>query len=296
MDVLRTPDDRFAHLPGWDFEPRYADLDGVRMHYVDEGPADADPVLLLHGEPTWSYVYRTVIAAVAAAGHRVIAPDLIGFGRSDKPTQVTDHTYARHVTWLTGFVHLLDLRSVTLVCQDWGGLFGLRVATENEDRFSAIVAANTGLPTGDHAMPEAWWQFRNWIETAETIPVSFLVNSGCTAPLAADVMQAYDAPFPAEEYKAGPRALPLLIPTTPDDPASAANRRAWERLAAWDKPFLCAFSDRDPITRDAGPLFAKLVPGAAGLTHPTITGAGHFLQEDAGEELAGVVIDFLGRV
>lgn len=296
MDVLRTPDERFVALHGWDFEPRYVERDGVRMHYIDEGPPDAPPVLLLHGEPTWAYVYRTVIAQLVAAGHRVIAADLVGFGRSDKPRLVSDHTYERHVGWVTGLVEALDLNGITLVCQDCGGLIGLRVLTENEDRFSAVVAANTGLPTGDDPMPEAWWQFRNWIESAAELPISFLVNSGCTTPLAADVMRAYDAPFPGEEYKAGPRALPLLIPTTPEDAAVPGNRRAWERLMAWDKPFLCAFSDRDPITRDAGPLFAQLIPGAAGRTHPTISGAGHFLQEDAGEELAGVIADFLDGV
>jgi haloalkane dehalogenase len=296
MDVLRTPDERFAALPGWDFQPCYVELDGLRMHYVDEGPPDAPPVLLLHGEPTWAYVYRTVIAHLAAAGHRVIAADLIGFGRSDKPRDIAAHTYERHVAWVASLVEALDLRDITLVCQDWGGLIGLRVATENDERFAAVVAANTGLPTGDHPMPEAWWQFRNWIETAETLPISFLVNSGCTKPLTAEVMHAYDAPFPSEEHKAGPRALPLLIPTSPEDPAAPANRRAWERLMTWDRPFLCAFSDRDPITRDAGPLFAKLVPGAAGQSHPTLTGAGHFLQEDAGEELAGVIADFLAGV
>ena len=296
MDVLRTPDDRFDELPDWPYEPRYLDLDGVRMHYVDEGPPTAAPVLLLHGEPTWSYLYRSMIGPIVAAGHRVVAADLIGFGRSDKPTGVQDHTYARHVEWVTDLVEHLDLRDVTLVCQDWGGLIGLRVLAEHEQRFAAAVAANTGLPTGDFTMPDAWWQFRNWIEAADSLPISFLVNSGCVQDLSPAVLAAYDAPFPDASYQAGPRALPLLIPTGPDDPATEPNRAAWDVLKRWDKPFVCAFSDGDPITRDAGPLFEKLVAGATGQRHPTITGAGHFLQEDAGQQLAQVVVDLLGQV
>ena len=296
MQVLRTPDDRFASLPGYDFDPHYVEVDGLRMHYLDEGPRDAPAILLLHGEPSWSYLYRTVIPPLAGAGFRAIAPDLIGFGRSDKPSEVADHSYAGHVRWIRALVEALDLRDATLVCQDWGGLIGLRVVAEIGDRFAAIVAANTGLPTGDHAMPEVWWTFRNWVAEAPELPIGFLVDAGCTTELAPAVQAAYDAPFPDESFKAGPRALPQLIPTSPDDPAAAANRAAWAYLGEWHKPFLCAFSDRDPITRDAGPLFTTLIPGARDQSHPTIAGAGHFLQEDAGDHLAAAVVDFLRRV
>ena len=296
MDVLRTPDDRFAALPGYDFAPHYIEVDSLRLHYVDEGPQDAAVILLLHGEPSWSYLYRRMIPVLTDAGYRVVAPDLVGFGRSDKPVAVAAHTYANHVTWIRGLVRALGLRSVTLVCQDWGGLIGLRVLAEEGDRFAAVVAANTGLPTGDHAMPDAWWQFRNWIAEAEDLPIGFLVNAGCTTELPPEVMAAYDAPFPDASYKAGPRALPQLIPTSPEDPAAPANRAAWEFLSRWQKPFLCAFSDSDPITRDAAPLFQSVVPGAQHLDHPVVAGAGHFLQEDAGERLAEIVRDFAPRV
>ena len=293
MDVLRTPDDRFLDLPDWPYEPRYADVGGVRMAYVDEGPAGAPAVLLLHGEPTWSFLYRKVLGPLLDAGLRVVVPDLIGFGRSDKPVDDEAHTYAAHVGWVAALVTRLDLRHATLVCQDWGGLIGLRVLTEDADRFAAVVAANTGLPTGDHAMPEQWWAFRNWVAAADKLPVGFLVNSGCVGALSEDVLRAYDAPFPDESYKAGPRMLPQLIPTTPDDPATEANRAAWAALAQWDKPFLCAFSDGDPMTRDAAPVFTKVVPGAALQPHTTIEGAGHFLQEDAGERLGEIVAKFV---
>jgi haloalkane dehalogenase len=296
MDILRTPEERFTSLPGFDFKPCYVDVEDLRIAYVDEGPPDGRVVLLLHGEPSWSFLYRTMIPPLASAGYRAIAIDLVGFGRSDKPTQVRDHTYERHVGWLREVVEFLDLTDITLVCQDWGGLLGLRLAAEAGDRFSAVVAANTGLPTGDHPMPDAWLRFANWVAKADELPISFLVNSGCVSDLAPDVLAAYDAPFPDESYKAGPRAMPAILPTSPDDPAAPANRAAWEALMAWDKPFVCAFSDSDPITRDAGPLFEQLVPGAKGQHHPTITGAGHFLQEDAGDQLAAVVLDVLRRV
>ena len=295
MDVLRTPDDRFDALPGYDFEPSYAEIEGLRMHYLDEGPADAPVILLLHGEPSWSYLYRTMIPRLTAAGFRAIAPDLIGFGRSDKPREVADHSYANHVRWTRALVESLDLRNTTLVCQDWGGLIGLRVVAETGDRFATIVAANTGLPTGDHDMPEIWWTFRNWVAEVPELPVGFLVNAGCAMELSPAVQAAYDAPFPDETFKAGPRAMPQLVPTSSDDPAAEANRAAWRFLGEWDKPFLCAFSDGDPITRDAAPLFLELVPGTRGLEHPTIAGAGHFLQEDAGEQLADAVVAFLNR-
>jgi haloalkane dehalogenase len=300
MDVLRTPDDRFHDLPGFPHEPRYADVpDGeggsLRMAYVDAGAADGPVVLLLHGEPSWSFLYRRVIDVLAESGIRAVAPDLVGFGRSDKPAATSDHSFARHVEWVRALAFdVLDLRDVTLVGQDWGGLIGLRLVAEHEDRFARVVAANTGLPTGDFDMPPIWWQFRKAVETAEHLDVVRLVAAGCVRPMDDAVRAAYDAPFPDESYKAGPRAMPTLVPTSPDDPAAEANRAAWEVLTRWTKPFLVAFSDGDPITGAMAPILRRLVPGTAGLDHPTIAGAGHFLQEDAGERLGHVVAGFVG--
>ncbi len=294
MDVLTTPASAFGHLPDFDYEPRYADVGGLRMAYVQAGPDDGEPVLLLHGEPSWSFLYRTILPVLADAGLRAIAPDLIGFGRSDKPAELTDHAYSRHVEWLRSLAFdALDLRALTLVGQDWGGLLGLRLVAEQEERFARVVVANTGLPTGDLPMPEVWVRFRDFVAQSPEFSISRLVASGCVKPLSPEVLAAYDAPFPGPEFRAGPRVLPTLVPTTPDDPASAANRAAWERLAAWDKPFLVAFSDSDPITAGMAPIFRDLVPGAAGIEHPTLTGAGHFLQEDAGDRLAAEIVKFV---
>jgi haloalkane dehalogenase len=299
MRTLRTPDDRFTALPGFVLTPHHADVpdgDGgtLRMAWVEDGPADGPPVLLLHGEPSWSFLYRTVIPPLAAAGFRAVAPDLVGFGRSDKPTDAADHSYARHVEWVRSLVFdELDLRGATLVGQDWGGLIGLRLVAEHPDRFAAVVAANTGLPTGDHDMPEVWWQFRRAVEKAPELDVGRLVASGCRTPLAPDVRAAYDAPFPDESYKVGPRVMPTLVPTRPDDPASAANRAAWAVLTGLDLPVLLPFSDGDPITAGLAPVLRASLPGAAGREHPTITGAGHFLQEDAGPALAAAILEFL---
>ena len=299
METVRTPDERFADLPGYPFEPHYAEVpdgDGgtLRMHYVDEGSRDGAVVLLGHGEPSWSYLYRRVVPVLTAAGLRAVAPDLVGFGRSDKPTQVADHSYARHVEWLRALCFdVLDLRAVTLVGQDWGGLIGLRLVAEHPDRFARVVAANTGLPTGDTDMPEIWWAFRRVVETAEHLDVGRIVQSGCRTLLAPEVLAAYAAPFPDESFLAGVRAMPQLVPTRPDDPATEANRAAWQALQQWDRPFLCAFADSDPITAAAEPYFRRVVPGAHGQPHVTIRGAGHFLQEDSGEELGRVVADFV---
>jgi haloalkane dehalogenase len=295
MDALRTPDERFANLPGYTFEPHYADVDGLRVHYVDEGPRDAAPVLLLHGEPSWCYLYRKMIPVLTAAGHRAVAPDLVGFGRSDKPAQREDYTYERHVGWMRALIEALDLREITLVGQDWGGLIGLRLAAENEGRFARIVAANTFLPTGDRPPNEAFLRWQNFSQTAPELPIGRIVQGGTTTELPDDVVAAYDAPFPDDTYKAGARQFPTLVPTSPDDPASAANRAAWDVLRRWNKPFLNAFSDGDPITRNANFIFEKEVPGAQGQPHTTITGGGHFLQEDKGEELAQAIVRFLAQ-
>ncbi len=298
MEFLRTPDERFNNLPGYPFAPHYVQVDdteggSLRLHYLDEGPADAPVVLMLHGEPSWSYLYRKMIPIVTAAGYRVIAPDLIGFGKSDKPTQRTDYTYQRHVDWVRSLLQQLDLKGMTLVCQDWGGLIGLRLVGEHPDLFARVVAANTMLPTGDHHPGEAFLKWQAFSQKTPVFGTGFIVMGGCATPMAPEVIAAYDAPFPDESYKEGARQFPLLVPVTPEDPAAPANRAAWEVLMKFDKPFLCAFSDKDPITAKAAPVLQKLIPGCAGQPHTTIENGGHFLQEDQGEKLAQVVVDFL---
>lgn len=299
MQTLRTPEDRFVDLPEFPYPPNYCDISDaeggvLRVAWVADGPADADPVLMLHGEPSWSYLYRRMMPTLAAAGHRVICPDLVGFGRSDKPTRREDHSYARHVEWMRALAFdVLDLNRVTLVGQDWGGLIGLRLAAEHPERFSRIVVANTGLPTGDIPMPEIWWQFREAIQSAPTVDVGRFVQSGCRRPMSDAVRAGYDAPFPDDTYSAGPRAMPLLVPTSPDDPAAPANRSAWAKLCVSSTPMLVAFSDGDPITAAMAPVFAREMAGAQGVDHPQIRDAGHFLQEDAGEELAERIVAFL---
>ncbi len=295
MRVLRTPAERFTDLPGFGYRPRFVDVgDDLRMAYVEDGPADGEPVLLLHGEPTWSFLYRKVMPILSAAGLRPVAPDLVGFGRSDKPAEMADHSYARHVAWVGVLAfQALDLTGVILVGQDWGGLIGLRLVAEQPERFARVVAANTGLPTGAQQMPDVWLRFREAVRTAPMLDVSRLVQAGCRTTLAAEVLAAYDAPFPDESFKAGPRAMPDLVPTSLDDPASAANIAAWRRLGELDIPFLVALSDGDPITGPMAPLLRRAMPGAARVAHPTIAGAGHFLQEDAGEQLADAIVTFV---
>jgi haloalkane dehalogenase len=300
--AVRTPEERFAAtVEAFPHPPHYVPVAGpdgesLRVATYAAGPEDAEVVLLLHGEPSWSYLYRHVMARLVERGLRAVALDLVGFGRSDKPADVADHTYARHVEWVrAAVVDGLGLSRVTLVGQDWGGLIGLRVATESPDLTRRIVVANTGLPTGDHEMPEIWWMFRQAVDNAEVLEVGRFVAAGCTGGLSDADRAAYDAPFPAEAAKAGPRAMPLLLPTAPDDPAAAANRTAWERLAAWPDPFLVAFSDGDPITGPMAPVFRSVVPTAAGEPEVVLRGAGHFLQEDAGEALGDAIADFVAR-
>ncbi len=295
MTILRTPDDRFQNLPDYPFAPNYVEVgDGLRMHYVDEGPREArETVLMLHGEPTWSYLYRNMIPIVVAAGHRVIAPDLIGFGKSDKLAEPDGYSYASHVGWVTNFINALDLQNSTLVCQDWGGLLGLRVAAENESRFARICAANTGLPTGDQPPSEAFLGWQTFSQTIPTFPVGMLVSGGCVKKLSNEVIAAYDAPFPDETYKWAARVFPRLVPTSPNDPAAPANRAAWQTLMHWQKPFLTCFSDSDPITSGGDKILQKLIPGAAGQPHVTIAGGGHFVQEDKGEEWAEKIVQFI---
>ena len=299
MQVLRTPDERFTQLPDYPFEPHYAAVpDGeggeLRVHYLDEGPAGADPVLLMHGEPSWSFLYRRMIPVITAAGYRAVAPDLVGFGRSDKPAARTDYTYQRHVDWMRALLEQLDLRRATLVGQDWGGLIGLRLVAGQPDRFDRVVAANTFLPTGDRDPGDAFLAWQTFSQETPTFPVGRIVNGGCVTDLPPDVVAAYDAPFPDETYKEGARQFPLLVPTSPSDPAAEPNRQAWRVLSSLDMPFLTAFSDSDPITAGADRVLQEQIPGARGQAHTTLTGGGHFLQEDLGEKLARVVVEFVG--
>jgi haloalkane dehalogenase len=293
VNVLRTPDERFADLPGWPFAPRYAEVDGLRIHYADEGPRDAPTVLMLHGEPSWSYLYRKMIPVFTAAGYRAVAADLPGFGRSDKPADRAAYSYARLVGWMAAWLDASDLREITLVCQDWGSLIGLRLVAEHPDRFSRVCVADGALPTGDMRIPLPFRIRQAFARWTPVFPVGGIVQRGSRTRLPPEVVAAYDAPFPSERYKAGPRALPGLVPTRRDDPAREDNLRAWAALERWEKPFLTAFSDGDPITRGLDRPFQRRIPGAAGQPHTVIHGAGHFLQEDRGEELARVVVEWM---
>jgi haloalkane dehalogenase len=292
VDTYRTPDERFQGLPEYDFEPRYLDQDGMRMHYIESGAGD--PVLMLHGEPTWSFLYRKMIPLVAAAGHRVIAPDLFGFGRSDKPTDMAWYTYDRHVDSVKRLVTELDLRDATIVVHDWGGPIGLRVATEMDDRFARMVILNTGIFSGHNRMTEAWWAFRNFVDRNKPdFPIAMLVAGACAVPPGDDVLAAYEAPFPVPESKWGASAFPLLIPTKPDEPGAAEMTATNERLKQWDKPTLVAFSDSDPVLPSRiGERFVERIPGAR-KPMTLIEGAAHFLQEDKGEVVAQHIVDFL---
>ena len=297
MEILRTPESRFANLPGYPFAPHYVDVSAadtptVRMHYVDEGPRDGEPVVLLHGEPTWSYLYRTMIPPLVAAGYRVLAPDLIGFGRSDKPTRFEDYTYLRHVQWVTSWIETLDLTGITAFVQDWGSLIGLRIAGEQGQRFSRLVVGNGFLPTADRPTPPAFQVWRAFAKYSPILPSGRLVAVGTTSKVPAPVRAAYDAPFPDKRYQAGARAFPQLVPTSPDNPAIPANRAAWEALGRWDKPFLALFGSKDPILGRADAPLIRHIPGAAGQPHARLHGS-HFVQEDCGPELADRMISWM---
>ncbi len=298
MEALRTPDDRFVNLPGYGFEPNYVEVpdgDGgsLRIHYVDEGPRDAGVVLLMHGEPSWSYLYRHMIPILVGAGYRVVAPDLVGFGRSDKPTRQSDYTYARLVEWMrSALLDELDLADITMFGQDWGGLIGLRLVAENPDRFARVAVGNTGMPIGTGAT-DAFRTWREFSRTTDVFDSGGVVDMGTVTDLADDVVAAYNAPFPDDTYLAGARMLPSLVPQEPDDPAVPANKAAWEVLRRFTKPFLVAFSDSDPITGGGDAVFRKLIPGTVDQPHTTIEGGGHFLQEDQGPALAEVLIRWM---
>ena len=293
MKILRTPDNRFSNLLDYPFKPNYIQLGDIRIHYVDEGESSEEVVLLIHGEPTWSYLYRKMVPIVSQSGYRVIVPDLVGFGKSDKPINQEDYTYEKHVGWISSFIESLDLTNINLFCQDWGGLIGLRIVSEQGYRFNRIIASNTSLPTGDFKVPKAFFNWQKFSQDTPVFNASKIVKSSCVNKISNEVQKAYDAPFPDETYKAGARRFPMLVPTSPNDPSSQPNREAWEKLKNWHKPFLTAFSDSDPITKGGDILFQKLIPGCKGISHKTIVGAGHFLQEDKGPELAQLIVDFI---
>ena len=291
MEILRTPDDRFTKLPDFSFEPHYTEIDGLRIHHVEAGTGPT--VLLLHGEPTWSYLYRKMIPPLVAAGCRAVAPDLVGFGRSDKPAAVADYSYASHVAWVWKWLEANDLSDITLFGQDWGSLIGLRLAAEHPERFGRIVIANGFLPHGEGKAPLAFKVWRAFSRHSPLFPIGRIVNAGSHTRLSREVRAAYDAPFPTNAFKAGARAFPDLVPMDPDEPALPANREAWAALGRWEKPFLTAFGKKDPILGFADRLLQRHVPGAAGQPHRELPSASHFVQEDAGEELAALTAEFV---
>jgi haloalkane dehalogenase len=296
MTVLRTPDDRFENLPDFDFTPHYAEVpfvggDPLRLAYVDEGPRSADPVLLLHGEPSWSYLYRKIIPGLSEA-HRVLAPDLIGFGRSDKPVEKEHYSYEAHVAWMSAWLTGLDLNNITLFCQDWGGLIGLRLVAAYPERFARVIVANSGLPIGTGATPG----FLQWLEVSQSMPVfpaGAFVNMGSLRTLSEAEIAAYDAPFPTEEHKTAARIFPTFVPITAEHASAAENRQAWEVLGRFERPFLTAFSDGDPVSAGGERIFQERVPGAKGQPHRIIQGGGHFLQEDRPEEIVALIDAFV---
>lgn len=296
MKFVNTPEDRFDNLPGYNFEPHYVNIShDMRVHYVDEGPRDAkETVLLMHGEPSWSFLYRTMITPLVAAGYRCIAPDLIGFGKSSKPIQQSDYSYANHISWMQEFMDQLDVKDITLFCQDWGGLIGLRLVANDPDRFARIAVSNTFLPTGDHKPSEAFLKWQAFCKKVDKFPTEFVMQGATHTELPADVLRAYSAPFPNEDYTAGAKIFPALVPTTPDNPESENNRQAWKNVfSQWTKPLVTLFGDNDPVTKGGDAIFKKLVPGAKGQAHATIEGGGHFIQEDQGPLLAKHIISFI---
>jgi len=292
MDVLRTPDDRFANLPGFPYEPRYTEVEGLRMAYVDEGAGD--PVLCLHGEPSWGFLYRKIIPTLAKA-HRVVVPDLIGFGRSDKPMDRAAYTYEMHNKTMRAFIAALDLKRITLVCQDWGGLIGLPIAADMPERFARLVIMNTGLPTGERPPSKAFMAWRTAASKMTEMPSGKIVQGSTIADLPDEVVAAYDAPFPDGTYQAGALEFPLLVPISPEAPAAPAMKTAKEKLSTWKNPALVMFSDSDPITQGGDKGFRSLIPSAKNEPEITIEGAGHFLQEDKGEEIAKHIVQFIER-
>ena len=292
MEYLRTPDACFENLKDYPFKPNYIPIDKLRMHYIDEGSISDPVILLLHGEPTWSYLSRNMIFPLQRAGFRVIAPDLIGFGKSDKPSSSIVYTYTNHVQWLEVFLKTLNLKNITLFCQDWGSLIGLRVAINNSERFSKIIVSNGGLPIGNEKIPKAFNYWRLFAKYSPWFPIGKIIQQGTIKTLDTKTIEAYNAPFPSPSYKVGARIFPQLVPISTDDPESENNKKAWEELSRWQKPFLTAFSNRDPITRGGAKKFQLQVPGCNHSNHKIIKNAGHFLQEDNSPELVNIITKF----
>ena len=292
-NFLRTPEERFQQLPDFAYKPHYTELGGLRIAHIDEGPRDGPVVLLMHGEPAWSFLYRKMIPILVAAGMRVLVPDQVGFGRSDKPTQRSDYTYENHVQWMSAWLESVDAKDITLFCQDWGSLIGLRMVAEMPDRFARIALSNGGLPTGKEKIPSAFHIWRAFAMYSPWFPIGKIVRTGCAQGLNDLEVAAYDAPYPNSRYKVGARVFPTLVPIHPNDPAGPANERAWELFKAWHKPFITLFSTRDPVTKGGQVAWQRKVPGASGQNHTQIRGAGHFVQEDKGQELARALIQYI---
>ncbi|MEI6027952.1 MAG: haloalkane dehalogenase [Betaproteobacteria bacterium] len=292
-DFLRTDESCFSQVPDFPYTPHYLEVGGLRVAYIDEGLRDAPAVLLMHGEPTWSFLYRKMIPVLLAAGCRVIAPDLVGFGRSDKPTRAADYSYLNHVLWMSAWLEAMDLRSLTLFCQDWGSLIGLRMVAAAPQRFDRVALGNGGLPTGLDPVPRAFKIWRAFARYSPWFPIGRIVRAGCANGLTPQEVAAYDAPFPTSRHRMGARLFPRFVPTTPTDPERHRNEQAWEVFKRWDKPFLTLFSNRDPVTRGGHRVWHARVPGAQGQPHPVIRGAGHFLQEDKGTEVAQALAAFI---
>ncbi|HEU5377067.1 MAG TPA: haloalkane dehalogenase [Ktedonobacteraceae bacterium] len=294
MPVIRTPDERFQNLPDFAFQPHYVEINALRVHYLDEGQGEV--ILCLHGEPSWSYLYRKMIPPLARQ-HRVLALDFIGFGRSDKFTERDEYSFQMHRDILVNFIEALGLEQITLVVQDWGGLIGLRVASELPERFARVVIMNTGLPTGDEPMGRAFMRWRQFALSLPDLPIGSVISAGLahSDQVSPEVIAAYESPFPDVSYKAGAMAFPLLVPVEPDDPASPAMRQARAVFSQWTRPALVLFSDQDPITRGGDAFFRALIPSAKEQPEITITDAGHFLQEEKGEEIAQHILAFVAR-
>ncbi len=292
MDILQTPEEQFQNLPDYEFKENYVEIDEMRMHYVDYGESE-QVVLLLHGEPSWSFLYRRMIKRITRAGIRVIAPDLIGFGKSDKPTDETVYTYQNHYNWLKSFIEQLGLSEINLFCQDWGGLLGLRMVAFEPQLFARVVASNTFLPIGQPAPSEAFLKWREFSKTSKEFDIGRVIQMGSASELSEEIIAAYNAPFPDESYKVGARVFPSIVPIDFDDPEAATNREAWKELGSFDKPFLTAFGDSDPITRGGEKVIQKLIPGCKGMYHPIVAGGGHFIQEDKPDLMTSLIVNLI---
>lgn len=291
MDFVRTPEERFENIEAYNFNSKYLSIDGLRMHYIDEGSGEC--ILLLHGEPSWSYLYRKMIPLLTAKRYRCVAPDLIGFGKSDKPVERGDYTYANHERWLTTFLKELNLTSITLFCQDWGGLLGLRLVANYPERFARVLASNTFLPTGNEPFPEAFLNWRSYVAHSEGFNIGNVIQKGTYSSLSEEEIEAYNAPFPGEDYKIGARRFPELVPTEAQEPEGIKNQEIWQKLTQLELPFLTVFGADDPITRGARKIFQQLIPGAKDQPHQLLEEAGHFIQEDQPEKLSEALDKFI---